>query len=107
MPPLEMWDLHCEGLMQDYKTGHMIGSTPRSMTIAQLIFRMDMRARLDGFTVPTTIIQPRHDPAVTVEIGQYLAARWPQARLEVIDAAGHLPQMTDPEILIKALERAL
>jgi uncharacterized oligopeptide transporter (OPT) family protein len=26
-----------EGLMQDYKTGHMIGSTPRSMTIAQLI----------------------------------------------------------------------
>ncbi len=78
-----------------------------AMTIAQLIFRMDMRARLDGFTVPTTIIQPRHDPAVPVEIGQYLAARWPQARLEVIDAAGHLPQMTDPEILIEALERAL
>ncbi len=26
-----------EGLMQDYKAGHMIGSTPRSMTTAQLI----------------------------------------------------------------------
>ena len=26
-----------EGLMQDYKAGHMIGSTPRSMTIAQLL----------------------------------------------------------------------
>jgi uncharacterized oligopeptide transporter (OPT) family protein len=26
-----------EGLMQDYKAGHLIGSTPRSMTIAQLI----------------------------------------------------------------------
>lgn len=26
-----------EGLMQDYKTGHIIGSTPRAMTIAQLI----------------------------------------------------------------------
>lgn len=26
-----------EGLMQDYKTGHMIGSTPRAMTIAQLM----------------------------------------------------------------------
>ncbi len=26
-----------EGLMQDYKTGHLIGSTPRAMTIAQLI----------------------------------------------------------------------
>jgi uncharacterized oligopeptide transporter (OPT) family protein len=26
-----------EGLIQDYKAGHMIGSTPRSMTIAQLI----------------------------------------------------------------------
>ena len=26
-----------EGLMQDYKAGHMIGSTPRSMTMAQLL----------------------------------------------------------------------
>jgi uncharacterized oligopeptide transporter (OPT) family protein len=26
-----------EGLIQDYKAGHMIGSTPRSMTIAQII----------------------------------------------------------------------
>ena len=26
-----------EGLMQDYKAGHVVGSTPRSMTIAQLI----------------------------------------------------------------------
>ena len=26
-----------EGLIQDYKAGHMIGSTPRSMTIAQLM----------------------------------------------------------------------
>ncbi|HEV2363354.1 MAG TPA: OPT family oligopeptide transporter [Caulobacteraceae bacterium] len=26
-----------EGLIQDYRAGHMIGSTPRSMTIAQLI----------------------------------------------------------------------
>ena len=26
-----------EGLMQDYKTGHLIGSTPRAMTLAQLI----------------------------------------------------------------------
>lgn len=26
-----------EGLMQDYKTGYLIGSTPRAMTIAQLI----------------------------------------------------------------------
>ena len=26
-----------EGLMQDYKAGHLIGSTPRSMTIAQLM----------------------------------------------------------------------
>lgn len=26
-----------EGLMQDYKTGHLIGSSPRAMTIAQMI----------------------------------------------------------------------
>jgi uncharacterized oligopeptide transporter (OPT) family protein len=26
-----------EGLMQDYKTGHLIGSSPRAMTIAQII----------------------------------------------------------------------
>ena len=78
-----------------------------ALTLAQLIFRMDMRAQLDGFNVPTAIVQPRKDPAVPVEIGQYLAKSWPRARLEIIETTGHLPQMSDPDIVIEALERAL
>jgi len=43
-----------EGLMQDYKAAHLIGSTPRSMTIAQLIGAPIGAAAL-AFTYPALV----------------------------------------------------
>lgn len=43
-----------EGLMQDYKAGHLIGSTPRSMTIAQMIGAPIGAAAL-AFTYPLLV----------------------------------------------------
>ena len=54
-----------------------------------------------------TIIQPIGDPVVPIAIGQYLAQRWTHARLEIIESAGHLPQLTAPRTVIEVLERAL
>jgi sigma-B regulation protein RsbQ len=76
-----------------------------ALTMAQLLFTMDLRPA--GYTTPTTIIQPSADPVVPMAIGEYLAARWPQAELVVIDSAGHLPHVTAPDKVATILARVL
>jgi sigma-B regulation protein RsbQ len=78
-----------------------------ALSMAKLIFTMDLRDQLDGFATPTTIIQPTGDPVVPVQVGRYLAERWPQARLEIVEASGHLPHLNEPTKVIEVLERAL
>ncbi len=75
--------------------------------VARHVFMMDLRNRLDGFDIPTTIIQPSDDPAVPVEAGRYLIGRWPHAHLEIIDAVGHFPHLTEPRKVIEVLARVL
>jgi len=53
--------------------------------------------RLAEIRVPTLIIQGRHDRARTPEHGAAMRDRIPGARLEVLDASGHTPQLEEPE----------
>jgi len=78
-----------------------------ALTMAQLLFSMDLRPELADYRTPTTIIQPTADPVVPVAVGQYLAAQWPQAELVVIDSAGHLPHVTAPDKVAAVLARVL
>lgn len=78
-----------------------------ALSMAQRIFKMDLRGQLDGFSTATTIIQPDADPAVPVAVGEYLAKRWPQARLKVIEAAGHFPHLTASDQVIAVLDQVL
>lgn len=78
-----------------------------AFAMALTVFKMDLRDRLDGFAVPTTIVQTRDDIAVPVAVAEYLCERWPQARLEMIETAGHFPHLTAPAQLIAILARCL
>lgn len=78
-----------------------------AFSMALTVFKMDMRDRLGGFAVPTTIVQTRNDIAVPVEVGEYLHARWPHSRLEIIETSGHFPHLTAPDQLISILGRCL
>lgn len=78
-----------------------------AFAMALTVFKMDLRDRVDGFDLPTTIVQTRDDIAVPMAVAEYLHARWPRSRLEVIDAAGHFPHLTAPAQLIAVLERCL
>jgi pimeloyl-ACP methyl ester carboxylesterase len=53
--------------------------------------------RLAEVRVPTLIIQGRHDKARTPEHGAEMQARIAGSRLEVIEDAGHTPQLEQPE----------
>lgn len=78
-----------------------------AFAMALTVFKMDLRDRLDGFAIPTTIVQTRDDIAVPVAVAEYLCARWPQARLEMIETSGHFPHLTAPAQLISILARCL
>ncbi len=78
-----------------------------AFAMALTVFKMDLRDRLDGFAIPTTIVQTRHDIAVPVAVAEYLCRFWPQARLEMIETAGHFPHLTAPAQLIAILARSL
>ncbi|RBP11919.1 pimeloyl-ACP methyl ester carboxylesterase [Roseiarcus fermentans] len=98
---------HDLALVDDFRRSVCAMRPDVALSMAQTLFQMDLRDRLAGYATPTTLVQPTADPVVPVAVGEYLARQWPQARLEIIDASGHLPHLTAPQSVIAALEGAL
>jgi pimeloyl-ACP methyl ester carboxylesterase len=59
--------------------------------------RNNVLERLGEITVPTLIIQGRHDTVRTVAHGEEMRARMGDARLEVLEGSGHTPQLEEPD----------
>ncbi|MCG5243706.1 alpha/beta fold hydrolase [Azospirillum doebereinerae] len=78
-----------------------------ALSIALMIFSSDCRDRLAQVSVPCTLIQSRNDIAVPLSVAEYLTAMIPDSELMVIDADGHMPQLSAPDILYDAIQRAL
>jgi len=57
---------------------------------------MDHRPLLANITRPTLVIAGRHDPATTLEAGEFLAQHIPGAKLAVLDAA-HIANVEQPQ----------
>ena len=56
---------------------------------------------------PTTVIWGAQDPIAPLRTGRLLAARLPDARLKVIDGAGHTPMLDSPDAFRALLLEAL
>jgi 3-oxoadipate enol-lactonase len=57
---------------------------------------MDHREIIRTITAPTLVIAGRHDPATTVEAGEFLRDRIPGAKLAVLEAA-HIANVEQPQ----------
>ena len=55
-------------------------------------------ARLASLPIPTLLIWGRQDRSIPLAVGQELARRLPQARLEILDGAGHAVNIERAEI---------
>jgi pimeloyl-ACP methyl ester carboxylesterase len=55
--------------------------------------------------VPTLVIHGTADVIVAPSVGTEMAAALPDARLELLDGAGHVPQMTRPHQVAEAIRR--
>ncbi len=58
---------------------------------------MDQRMLLAKITRPTLVIAGRHDPATTLEAGEFLAQHIPGAKLVVLETA-HIANMEQPQV---------
>ncbi len=69
--------------------------------------RPDQCATLQGFNGPSLVLCGRQDALCPVERHELMAKLLPNAQLEIIDGAGHLPTLEQPETTTAALRRWL
>ncbi|HZP85322.1 MAG TPA: alpha/beta hydrolase [Burkholderiales bacterium] len=76
-----------------------------SKAFARATFFADNRGDLAKAPVPSLIVQVRHDAIAPVEVGQYMRVHMPESELVIIDAAGHCPHMSHPDLTLQAMHR--
>lgn len=78
-----------------------------AIAVAKVIYQSDLRAKLPHLRVPTVILQASDDIAVPPNVGQYMADRIPQSRFLSIPARGHLPHISAPDTVTRAIASCL
>lgn len=78
-----------------------------AQAVARVIFQSDHRAELPRLTLPTTILQASDDIAVPMEVGQYMADKIAGSQLIPIQARGHLPHISAPDVVTHAIASCL
>lgn len=74
---------------------------------ARVTFLSDCRDSLSAVSVPTLVLQCRHDAIAPEQVGRYVADSIPGARLVLLDATGHCPQLSAPQETIRAIREFL
>ena len=74
-----------------------------AQAVARVIFESDHRQELPRLQVPTLILQPNRDPAVPIEVGKYMADKIKHNQFMLITSDGHLPHLSAPELVTKAI----
>jgi sigma-B regulation protein RsbQ len=78
-----------------------------AQAVSRMIFQSDHRSDLPKLKVPTVILQSQNDIAVPPQVGKYMADNIPHANLINIDAEGHFPHLSAPDVVTKTLSQCL
>lgn len=78
-----------------------------AQAVARVIFQSDHRTELPKLKVPAVILQSNNDVAVPLVVGEYLAKKLPQSKLININAQGHLPHISAPEVVTNTIAKCL
>jgi len=77
---------------------------PRVMrTFARVAFLSDVRALLPRVDVPTLIVQCTNDSLAPLSVGDYMESHMPGASVVVLQAQGHVPQVSAPGETARAI----
>ena len=78
-----------------------------ALSIAEVVFNLDMRAILPKIQTPCIVLQTTLDNAVPKKVSKYMASKIPDCSIEIIDAIGHIPQLTSPDSVADAFLKYL
>ncbi|WP_405137719.1 alpha/beta fold hydrolase [Nocardia sp. NBC_01388] len=74
-----------------------------AQVFAQATFVSDNRADLPELAVPTLVIQTAQDAIAPREVGQFVHDEIRGSSLVTLDAIGHYPQLSAPELTAAAI----
>jgi sigma-B regulation protein RsbQ len=63
---------------------------------ARVTFLSDNRGDLARITVPTLVLQCKHDAIAPKSVGEFVHQQIPGSRLEVLEVTGHCPHLSAP-----------
>ena len=72
-----------------------------------MTFHADVREQLRRVSVPSLLLQCEYDDIVPASVGEYMRGQLKNCELQVLPAAGHCPQVSDPELIVSAVRRYL
>ncbi len=70
---------------------------------ARVTFTSDNRADLARVTTPTLVLQCTDDVIAPVSVGEYVRDNIPGARMVLLEATGHCPNLSAPEATVAAI----
>ncbi|KAF3786036.1 hypothetical protein EJ110_NYTH26369 [Nymphaea thermarum] len=87
----------------------LLSMTPEiAITLARSLYLGDHRDALQKVSVPATIVHTQKDIVVPVSVARYIHENLGgESSVVAIPAAGHMPQLTAPKLLIDALAKLL
>jgi sigma-B regulation protein RsbQ len=74
-----------------------------ALMVAKVIFQSDYRRELEKVTRPVLVVQSQDDIAVPMAAAEFLHENIKGSEYEIIDARGHLPHVSAPDAVIKAI----
>jgi sigma-B regulation protein RsbQ len=70
---------------------------------AHVTFTADNRGDLSGVTTPTLVLQCTDDVIAPISVGSFVRDAIPDARMVLLDATGHCPNLSAPEATVAAI----
>lgn len=107
MAPLAMGPQSPADLVDDFSQGLQRLDPLVARRFGRLVFGMDRRAELAQVTAPTLVLHCLHDSIAPQGVGRYLHQRLVGSRLVELDASGHCPHLSHPQLTIAALQHFL
>ncbi len=77
---------------------------PDAIQLLECLEIVDVEHRLSQIALPTLILHGRRDVITPMANAENLAAKIPNSKLVVIEDAGHVPTLTRPAVVAKAIE---
>lgn len=103
MAPLAMGTQGPAELVQDFSHGLQRLDPLVARRFGRLVFGLDRRAELARVTVPSLVLHCLHDSIAPIGVGRFLHQHLAGSRLLELDASGHCPHLSHPQLTIAAL----